>query len=108
MNKRRELIHVRCSCSEQRGKKKKKKGEGRLTGDGGGLAGVKGNGGGRRWLRRRSFFFSPLLRCAVFFLCFSFSLSTRFLLPFSLTVAQGGGEERTGGGSRRALWILGC
>ena len=30
------------------------------------------------WLRRRSFFFSPLLRCVVFFLCFSFSLSTRF------------------------------
>ena len=69
---------------------------------------MKGSGGGRRWLRRRSFFFSPLLRCAVFFLCFSFSLSTRFLLPFSLTVAQGGGEERTGGGSRRALRILGC
>ena len=37
------------------------------------------SGGGRRWLRRRSFFFSPLIRCAVFFLCFSFSLSTRFL-----------------------------
>jgi len=110
MNRRCELIHVRCSCSEQRGKKKKKKkkGEGRLTCDGDGLAGVKGSGGGRRWLRRRSFFFSPLLRCAVFFLCFSFSLSTRFLLPFLLTVAEGGGEERTGGGSRRALRVLGC
>jgi len=108
MNRRRELIHARFSCSEQRGRRRRRRGEGRLTCDGGGLAGVKGSGGGRRWLRRRSFFFSPLLRCAVFFLCFLFSLSTRFLLPFSLTVAQGGGEERIGGGSRRALRVLGC
>jgi len=37
-----------------------------------------GSDSGRWWLKRRSFFFSPLLRCAGFFLCFSFSLSTRF------------------------------
>jgi len=109
MNRRRELIHARCSCSEQLGRRRRRRrGEGRLTCDGGDLAAVKGSGGGTRWLRRRSFFFSPLLRCAVFFLCFSFSLSTRSLLPFSLTVAQGRGEERTGGGSRRALRVLRC
>jgi len=109
MNRRRELIHARCSCSEQLGRRRRRRrGEGRLTCDGGDLAAVKGSGGGTRWLRRRSFFFSPLLRCAVFFLFFSFSLSTRSLLPFSLTVAQGRGEERTGGGSRRALRVLRC
>jgi len=76
MNSGRELIHARCSCSEQRGRRRRRRrrGEGRLTCDGGDLPGVKGSGGGTRWLRRRSFFFSPLLRCAVFFLCFSFPL----------------------------------
>jgi len=52
---------------------------------------VKGSGGGRRWLRRRSFFFSPLFRCAVFFLCFSFSLSTRFLPSLQWLRGDAGG-----------------
>jgi len=66
---------------------------------------VKGSGGGRRWQRQRSFFFSPLLRCAVFFLCFSFSLSTRFLLSLQwmcdLPPVRSGSQWR--GEARRQL-----
>jgi len=77
---------------------------------------VKGSSGGRRWLRRRSFFFSPLLRCAVFFLCFSFSLPLFFLLPAGIVAVAfggskwsccgggGGGMAMLDGGGRRPLW----
>jgi hypothetical protein len=65
--------------------------------------------GGRRWFS----FFSPLLRCAVFFLCFLFPLSTVFLPLCSgfvvvLLVQVVAAKRKTGGGLRRTLLRLLC